>query len=266
MTKTTKKKNINLHQNIDNPWIISIVLACVGICLVFLLSVLINWPKWIVSQSSVGPTTIYTLKDNFDEQINNEGNLTTKTTISPHLLGGPIISPDDPSRGAEQALINIVYFGVFACNFCQEQEQIFEQALNTYPDKIRIIWKDLPENNTSSLSYQAAKAGRCAFLQNHFWEYHDALLSSNSLQPDNLETTAIKVGLDLNSFRQCLQTPNNLAETLINKNWQEADGLGISATPYTYVNNRSFMGKLSWEELKTVIDYELAQLGSGQSE
>ena len=259
MAKTTKKKKLNLHQTLDNPWIISILLACAGVCLVLLISVILNWPKWIASQSTAGPTTIYTLKDNFEEQINNNGSLTTKTTISPKILNGPIISPDDPSRGAEQPLIYIVYFGDFACTFCQEQEQIFEQALNTYPEQIKIIWKDLPEKDTSSLSYQAAKAGRCAFLQDRFWEYHDTLLAGTSLQPTDLEITAVKAGLDVNLFRQCLQEVNGLADNLINKNWQEADALGISATPYIYVNNRDFLGKLTWEELKTVIDYELAQ-------
>ena len=259
MAKTTKKKKLNLHQTLDNPWIISILLACAGVCLVLLISVILNWPKWIASQSTAGPTTIYTLKDNFEEQINNNGSLTTKTTISPKILNGPIISPDDPSRGAEQPLIYIVYFGDFACTFCQEQEQIFEQALNIYPEQIKIIWKDLPEKDTSSLSYQAAKAGRCAFLQDRFWEYHDTLLAGKSLQPTDLEITAVKAGLDVNLFRQCLQEVNGLADNLINKNWQEADALGISATPYIYIDNRDFLGKLTWEELKTVIDYELAQ-------
>jgi len=266
MAKTTKKKKLNLHQTLDNPWIISILLACAGVCLVLLISVILNWPKWIASQSTAGPTTIYTLKDNFEEQINNNGSLTTKTTISPKILNGPIISPDDPSRGAEQPLIYIVYFGDFACTFCQEQEQIFEQALNTYPEQIKIIWKDLPEKDTSSLSYQAAKAGRCAFLQDRFWEYHDTLLAGTSLQPTDLEITAVKAGLDVNLFRQCLQEINGLADNLINKNWQEADALGISATPYIYINNRDFLGKLSWEELKTVIDYELAQSSNDLSE
>ena len=139
-----------------------------------------SWPDILAASLNNQPTAKYTVQPDFQELAANEGNLTTKTAISPAALRGPIISPNDPSRGAEQAVVDIVYFSDFACSFCRQQETIIKQALEQYPNQVRVIWKDLPEVNPSSQSYQAAKAGRCAFQQNKFWLFHDQLLSLKS--------------------------------------------------------------------------------------
>jgi protein-disulfide isomerase len=253
MTKITDKKISPWSELADNPWIISLVLACVGISLFLLINIISNWPKLLAEEAINGPTTTYLVKEDFQKQANNDGNLTTKTTISPNSLIGPIISPDDPSKGNDQAPIIIAYFADFACNFCQQQELVFNQALQKYPSQIRLIRKDLPENDATSQSYLAAKAGRCAFQQNRFWPYHDEILANGSNKPADLDRAAIKTGLDINLFRQCLNN-NSLADAMINKNWQEADALGISGTPYIYVNTHDFLGEVTWDELQTIIE------------
>jgi len=264
MSKTTKKHTISLNQVTNNPWLISLVLALAGSALIMLIRIIVNSPLIFTNNLTDKATTKYTLQNNFRQQASNDGNLTTKTTISPASLRGPIISPNDPSRGADKALINIVYFSDFSCSFCRQQEIILQQALTKYPEQIKITWKDLPENDTASQSYRAAKAGRCAFQAGQFWAFHDKLLTSDSLQDENLEQIAGQIGLDISSFRRCLEKKQGLADTMINSNWQEADALGISGTPYIYINQRDFLGQLSWEDLQLAIETELSAATSSQ--
>ena len=257
MPNKTKKINLHLGKHIDNPWIISLVLATAGLTLFMLINAAADWstvfPKNLIEQ----PTIKYTLQEDFRQQSDNEGNLTTKTAVSPASLRGPIISPNDPSRGSNQAVVDIVYFSDFACSFCRQQEKVIQQALDQYPDQVRVIWKDLPETNQTSQSYQAAKAGRCAFQQDKFWPFHDQLFSSDSLQNRDLERAASNAGLDVAIFRQCLDQ-DKTAEAMINNNLKEADALGVSGTPYTYVNQRDFLGQISWEDLQNAIEAELS--------
>ncbi|HOF79791.1 MAG TPA: thioredoxin domain-containing protein [bacterium] len=257
MAKKITKTSQQLTKTIDNPWIISLVLASAGLALFILINTATSWPNILLANLNNQPTAEYTVQSNFQELAANEGNLTTKTAISPASLRGPIISPNDPSRGSDKAIINIVYFSDFACSFCRQQETIIKQALEQYPDQVRVIWKDLPEINPSSQSYQAAKAGRCAFQQNKFWLFHDQLLSLKSLQNRDLEQAASMSGLDMAAFRQCLNR-DQTAEAMVDNNLKEADALGVSGTPYIYVNQRDFLGQISWEDLQNAIEAELA--------
>ncbi len=257
MANKTTKNRWQLTKTIDNPWIISLALAGAGLALFILINTAASWPDILAASLNNQPTAKYTVQPDFQELAANEGNLTTKTAISPAALRGPIISPNDPSRGAEQAVVDIVYFSDFACSFCRQQETIIKQALEQYPNQVRVIWKDLPEINPSSQSYQAAKAGRCAFQQNKFWPFHDQLLSLKSLENRDLEQAASMSGLDVAAFRRCLNQ-DQTAETMVSNNLKEADALGVSGTPYTYVNQRDFLGQISWEDLQNAIEAELS--------
>lgn len=257
MANKITKNRWQLTKIIDNPWIISLVLAGAGLALFILINTAASWPNILTTSLNNQPTVKYTVQPNFQELAANEGNLTTKTAISPASLRGPIISPNDPSRGTEQAVVDIVYFSDFACSFCRQQEAIIKQALEQYSDQVRLIWKDLPEVNPSSQSYQAAKAGRCAFQQNKFWQFHDQLLSLKSLENRDLEQAASMSGLDMAIFRRCLNQ-DQAVETMISNNLKEADALGVSGTPYTYVNQRDFLGQINWETLQNAIEAELS--------
>ena len=256
IVKTSGKNHQRLNKIIDNPWIISLALAGVGLALLILINTATQWSDIVVSSFDNQSTTQYTLQTDFAELATNEGNLTTKTAVSPASLRGPIISSNDPSRGPDEAIVNIVYFSDFACSFCRQQETILQQALEQYPDQVRVIWKDLPDTNPTSQSYQAAKAGRCADQQNKFWSFHDQLLSLETIQDRDIERAAAKSGLDMSIFRQCLKQ-DKITDMLIDNNLKEADALGISGTPYTYVNQRDFLGQITWQDLDNAIKAEL---------
>ncbi len=78
------------------------------------------------------------------------------------MLTGPIITNVDPSQGARNAPVTIVEFSDYVCNYCKEQESTIKQLIEAYQDKVRLIWKDYPESNYLSLSFQAAVAARSA--------------------------------------------------------------------------------------------------------
>lgn len=250
---TAKKINPNkLEQITNNPLLISLILACLALLVIFLINLSASWPG-LISAEPTKQVAQYFLQENYLENTDNDGNLTTKTAASPANLRGPIISNNDPAKGAANASIVIVYYADFTCSFCKKQEAIFNQALEQYPDLVKVIRKDLPDTNKNSLSYLSAKAGRCAFEQSLFWQFNDLILNETISSSADLEKIALRAGLDLPRFKTCY---NSSTASAIEKNWQEADALGISGTPYIYVNQRDFLGELSWNDLEMIIQTE----------
>lgn len=180
-------------------------------------------------------------------------------TIAPNMsnvLAGPIISPKDPSFGPETAPITIVEYSDFLCDFCQKQEIILKNIIQRFPDKIKLIWKDYPENDYNSISFQAALAGRCAAEQNKFWQYHDLIYKNNTeLDQNKFLNLAEQLNLNKNKFQQCFnkKTP----QRQIKNNILEANALEITGIPFIYLNQQEIMGQISEEELAKIIETEL---------
>ncbi|MFH1662120.1 MAG: thioredoxin domain-containing protein, partial [Candidatus Falkowbacteria bacterium] len=151
---------------------------------------------------------------NYENFYDTSDPFITKVPSLKDLLTGPIISESDPSLGNTDAPIVIVEFSDFECEFCHTQEKNLKKLIEKYPDKIRLIWKDYPDDN----SFASAVAGRCANEQNKFWEYHDLLFNSK-----NYLELAEKLNLDLTKFSKCLN--NEDIEILIKKNINEANAL-----------------------------------------
>lgn len=173
-------------------------------------------------------------------------------------LSSPIVVSDCISLGKEDAPLTIVQFSDFKCEYCQKQEEIIKELVREeYEEEVRLVWKDYPINDKKSISWLASKAARCANKQGKFWEYHDLLYdNSKELNKDLFLQLAEKLELDKSSFSKCFQEGEDI-DNRIEGNIKEANSLGINGIPFLYINDREFMGKLSREELKRVIELEL---------
>lgn len=180
----------------------------------------------------------------------------TKVPQLKDIITKPIVNGDDPAIGNENALVTIVEFSDFECEFCQKQEKVIKQILENFRDRVKLIWKDYPESEFSSPSFQAALAARCAGEQNEFWPYHDLLFNkSGNFSEEIFIDLAKNLKLKLNEFKECLSDNNTIS--LIQNNIEEADALDITGVPFIYVNDKEIMGEVSYEELKKIIEDEL---------
>lgn len=201
---------------------------------------------------SSGQADRYFLNENYDE-----GNtMITKRPMLKDMLVGPIITANDPIIGDLNAPVVIVEFSDFKCAYCGEQELVIKQSINEFGDKVAFIWKDYPENNIESESFQASIAARCAQAQNSFWQYHDLLFSAKeSFSATLFMDLANRLDLDAKEFKQCLL--NKETAYLVKDNMTEADALGIMGIPFIYVNDREILGATNKNELKELITKEL---------
>lgn len=172
------------------------------------------------------------------------------------LLPGPIVNTIDPSLGSDKAPVTITYFADYECSYCRQQESLLEKLLEKYGDKVRLVWKDYPENNSGSKSYLSAVAGRCAEEQGKFWSYQDLIYDNEKDFSEDLAVSlAEKLGLQKSLFSECLKDAE--VYKLVKDNIIEARALDIKGVPFIFINNQEVMGESEAGDLEKIIEAEL---------
>jgi protein-disulfide isomerase len=166
-----------------------------------------------------------------------------------------------PIRGTKAAPITIVEFSDFHCPFCKKVQPTLMEVLAKYPDKVRLIYKDLPLEGLHPQARRASEAARCAGDQGKFWEYHDKIYAGGpDVAPEYLRKLATDVGLELKAFETCLADGKH--KPGIQTDLDQASQLGLSGTPAFFINGRPLSGAQPLDAFVKIIDDELQGQGS----
>lgn len=166
----------------------------------------------------------------------------------------------DPVKGPRTAQVTLVEFSDFQCPYCKQGVGVLKQLQQRYGDKVRVVYRDFPLS-IHPQAPKAAEAAECANEQSRFWEMHDKLFESTSLQIADLKRIAAEVGLDPARFGQCLDTGKYAPE--IRADMADGQKYGVSATPTFFVNGRMITGA-NYQKLSELIDEELGMKGEGK--
>jgi len=171
------------------------------------------------------------------------------TGLKPDLSG--VIN----AKGLENAPITIVEYSDFQCPFCGRVVPAIDKLYKTYPDKIRIIFKQYPLSFHPNAK-PAAKAALAAARQGKFWEMHDLLFTNQTTLNDaNYLAWAKQLGLDVEQFKKDLIDP--VLEAQLAADQKEAVGFGISGTPSFIINGTKYVGAYPYERFEQIIKAEL---------
>lgn len=161
-----------------------------------------------------------------------------------------------PSRGPENAPVTIVEFSDFQCPFCSRAIESVEKVMETYPGKVRLVFRQFPLDFHPQ-AQKAAEASLCAADQGKFWELHDLMFQNQqALQVDQLKEYAKTVGLDAEKFNKCLESGEKAAQ--VAADMEAGKKAGVRGTPAFFINGVFLNGAVPFEEFKKVIDEELA--------
>ncbi len=185
----------------------------------------------------------------------------TRPTAAETAALAPITSPTvtfaDPVRGAAKAKVTLVEYADFQCEACKELFDNLTAAMRSYPDTVRLVWKDMPNEGAHPLATLASIAAGCAGRQGKFWEYHDLLFDRQTyLSEDEFSKIATELQLNAESFKACYDAHDTLA--VVKRDFQEGQALKILATPTIFVGSESYAGSLTVDELSSMIKKALA--------
>lgn len=88
----------------------------------------------------------------------------------------------------------------------------------------------------------SAQAAECANQQGKFWQYHDKLFvvwageNVGTYTRPKLKQYAADIGLDTNTFNQCLDSDRTAS--IVQADIAEATRMGVQGTPTFFVNGR----------------------------
>jgi protein-disulfide isomerase len=204
--------------------------------------------RFIKSQKSQGAAAEYY------EQLKKEANV--EILLADYEAPKVQVDTTGPSKGPATAPVTIVEFSDFECPFCVRAEPTVKQILDTYGDKVRLVFKDFPLPIHPNAP-KAAEAAHCAGAQNKYWEMHEKLFAAGGkLAVADLKAHAREVGIDGAKFDQCLDSGEKAS--VVEANRKAGEEVGVTGTPAFFVNGRPLSGAQPFDEFKKLIDKELA--------
>lgn len=179
-----------------------------------------------------------------------------------------------PTRGNKDAKVVIVNYDDFECPFCSRMHAtLFPEIFKEYGDRVLIIYKDYPLEEIHPWAVHAAVDANCLGAQSAgaYWDYADFLHSNphsvnsgkgREGQNEELDKLAVLEGqkhnLDDSKLRTCLKTQD---EKAVRASMNEADAVGVNATPTLFVNGQKLDGAVSAEVVRAALDRALKDAG-----
>jgi protein-disulfide isomerase len=170
----------------------------------------------------------------------------------------PVPEDGNPSIGPKDAKITIIEFSDYQCPYCKQwYNDVYLKLLQTYPEQVRIVYRDFPLDSIHPNARPAAVAAYCGGQQDAYFKYHDALFGGKyGLDEAGFKKIASDLGIDSGKFETCLKS--DAASASVEKNYQYAANLGVQSTPTFFINGIPLVGAQPFDVFKQVIDQELA--------
>jgi protein-disulfide isomerase len=159
-----------------------------------------------------------------------------------------------PKRGHGPVVVQV--FNDFQCPFCQRHAATLRALEKEMPDKITIVWRNLPLKGHARAWPAAAAALEVKKQKGEaaFWKMHDQIFlgqKEGSLETEALEDAAKDLGADIGKLRTALASGTH--DAAIKADIQAAEKLGVEGTPGTFVDDYFVSGAVGSVKLKSVI-------------
>jgi len=153
--------------------------------------------------------------------------------------------------GNKNAEIVIVEFADYACPYCKESFFKIRELSSTYADNIKYIYRDFPV--LQDYSVNLSLASRCAGDQGLFWVMHDKLFLNQGISTkEEIMDLANQIGVNHERFEACFE--NNKYLPQIEKDFSDAQKLGLTGTPTWFINGQLIKGNIPYNILKDIIE------------
>ncbi|MEI9950081.1 MAG: thioredoxin domain-containing protein [Pseudomonadota bacterium] len=202
---------------------------------------------WL-SAAGVSPATLYATRTS--SNLIGVGNAGVSRSCAP--IG------KSATRGPADALVTLVEFSDFECQYCKRVEPTLRALLARYPKTLRLVWKDYPlpqHKGAQLLANFAADAYRRGSARG-FWAVHDGIFA----QPDALDDGALgalagKAGLD--GALLLISAHAGVHDAAIRADMKLGQKLSVSGTPTFFANGRRIEGALPLDQFEALIQEEL---------
>jgi len=178
-----------------------------------------------------------------------------------------------PVRGNPDAKVTIVNYDDYECPFCSRMHTTLTQdILPQYADKVKIVYKDYPLP-MHPWAKHAANDANCLAKESPsgFWEFADyvhanqrQITGDRDLNKATAELDRItldlgkKNGANADALQACVKKQS---DTSLKASMDEAEMMGVQATPTMFINGQKLEGAVDAEDVKLVLNEQLKAAG-----
>lgn len=164
-----------------------------------------------------------------------------------------------PVEGPSDARVTIVKAFEFACPFCERTRGTLDQIRERYGDQVRIVYKHfIVHQGSAELPAQAvcaaAQQGKFTQMKDAIWDR--AFKVERDFSEQNMMRLARRLKLNLKRFRGDME---GACAERVQRDHQAMARLGVSGTPYFFINGRLLRGAQPLPQFTALIDEELAK-------
>ncbi len=149
------------------------------------------------------------------------------------------VSDKDHIIGSRNAQVIIVEYSDFECPFCKVFHTTMRQIMDVYDDnQVAWVYRHFPIAQLHSKAAKESEASECAYEQGGntaFWNFANKIFevtnANNSLDPSELPKIASAIGLNVETFNNCLSSGKYTKQ--IEEDIVEATKAGAKGTPYS---------------------------------
>jgi protein-disulfide isomerase len=150
------------------------------------------------------------------------------------------VRPHSPTLGSDAAQVYIVKFTDPACETCASFAPYMHEAVNAFPEKVRVVIRYAPFHQGSDEIVRILEAAR---MQGKFWETLELLYDRQSawtshhrVQLGQVWPLLSEVRLDVERLRADMKDPR--ITQIIEQDRADAKTLGVRKTPGFFVNGK----------------------------
>jgi protein-disulfide isomerase len=160
--------------------------------------------------------------------------------------------PQAPVAGNPQGDITIVAFLDYNCPFCKQSAPALEKLVKA-DGKIRLVYKDWPILTAASM--HGAQLALAAKYQGKYEAVHQALMGipGRRISKEQMTEAAKASGVDVERLRHDLKQHAPEIVSLIQRNLDQADTLGLQGTPVFLVGPFKVASSLDYEGFRKVV-------------
>lgn len=198
---------------------------------------------------------------NLSQQANNDIQQKKQAPEEPDYKIKKPSQKEDHWRGDKNARYVWVEYSDFECPYCKNIHSNLIKLTDQYKGKIAWVFRQFPLQGHPK-AQKSAEATECAndlAGNDGFWKMANLIFEKMPVvELSDLPNLALQIGLNKNSFKNCLDSGKN--EKKVKDQLSEGEGAGIQATPTSVIydlktgKSKTIRGALPSEALKKAVD------------
>lgn len=182
-----------------------------------------------------------------------EDKMKEKRKNSPDEIKKILSDKSSPSRTPAGYTATVIEFFDYNCGYCKKAQNSVEELIKTDP-KVRIVYKEFPILGPDSVDLASVALAVHLTDPKAYPKFHDVLMKSTVRSKADALKLLKTIGVNQKKVEQTLASKRSKIESIIAKNKEAAEAMGITGTPGFIIGEELVPGMVDSATMKQKVD------------